>query len=149
MWSQVPLSHLYVFSFRYFTLIQCFLIPLAASVYDYLSATLRPSYSFKSLLFVPLYPSYSHVSPDNFRDSEQRGGRWNKATESERNEVCEVKWGENDLSQRVCVIVEQKEIGEPNDGRRGRRHGTIDEENSRKSHTHKNAYRHTKHKRTK
>jgi len=49
--------------------------------------------SFKSLLFVPLYPSYSHVSPDNFRDSKRAGEGGIKLLKVKENGEYEVKRG--------------------------------------------------------
>lgn len=53
---------------------------IVASVYDYLSATLQSSNpSNPSSLYLSI-PLYSHMSPDNFRDSKGRGRKGGDGT---------------------------------------------------------------------
>lgn len=143
------ISHQYVFSFFYFTLIQRWLIPLAARLYTIISPLPLDHSILQSLLFVPLYPSYSHVSPDNFHDSGGGGGGdGTRLPKSKRNEEYEVKWGEkrsNKAKARECVLLRDKKKSRRTKWRKKKktRNNRQMKKNSCKSHTH-NAYTHTR-----
>lgn len=82
--SQLPPSHLYnlfFFTLFYFDSEHLIVIQfIVASVYDYLSATLQSSNpSNPSSLYLSI-PLYSHMSPDNFRDSKGRGRKGGDGT---------------------------------------------------------------------
>jgi len=81
--------NVHIFSFPYFYF-NSMLINSINRVCIRLSIRYPPiTQSFKSLLFVPLYPFYSHVSPDNFRDSKRAGEGEIKLPKVKENGECE------------------------------------------------------------